>query len=138
MTGCWRGAEYLVGGDGYRIVLESLEHYAKRLHNMGDNPELGGAGMFAMVLRQAAAQRLPAVRQALDGLRRFLVGGETATSLARSLPAMISALECYEADIQRALNGSDYYRQLLGPLRPSADSKLAAIREAKSLIGRFE
>ena len=138
MTGCWRGAEYLVGGDGYRIVLESLEHYAKRLRSMDDNPELGGAGMFAMVIRQAAAQRLPAVRQALDGLRRFLVGDETAISLAGSLPAMTSALECYEADIQRALNGSDYYKRMLGPLEPSADSKLAAIREAKSVIGRFE
>lgn len=138
MTGCWRGAEYLVGGDGYRIVLESLEHYARRLRGMGDNPELGGAGMFAMVIRQAATQRLPAVHQALDGLRRFLVGGETAVSLAGSLPAMTSALECYEADIQRALDGSDYYKRMLGPLMPSADSKLAAIREAKSLIGRFE
>lgn len=138
MTGCWRGAEYLVGGDGYHIVLESLEHYAKRLHSMGNNPELGGAGMFAMVIRQAATQRLPAVRQALDGLRRFLVGGETAISLAKSLPEIISALECYEADIQRALNGSDYYKRMVGPLEPSADSKLMAIREAKSVIGRFE
>ena len=137
MSGCWRGAEYLVAGDGYRIVLESLEHYAKRLRGMGDDPQLGGAGMFAMTIQQAAARRSPIASRTLKGVREFLAGTEKAASLADDVPTMVSALECYEADIRRALEGSEYHKKMVGRL-DAADSIMRAIGEAKSEICRFE
>lgn len=137
MSRCWRGAEYLVAGDGYRIVLESLEYYAKRLRNMGDDPQLGGAGMFAMTIQQAAAKRFPIANRTLKGVREFLAGAEKAASLADDVPTMVSALQCYEADIRRALGGSKYHAKMVGCL-DAADSTMRAIDEAKSEIGRFE
>lgn len=137
MSGCWRGAEYLVAGDGYRIVLESLEHYTERLRSMGDDPQLGGAGMFAMTIQQAATKRLPVASRTLEGVRGFLAGTEKATTLADDVPTMVSALECYEADIRRALDGSEYHERMVGRL-DAADYRMRAIGEAKSEIGRFE
>ena len=137
MSGCWRGAEYLVSGDGYRIVLESLEHYTKRLRSMGDDPQLGGAGMFAMTIQQAAAKRSPIANRTLKDVREFLAGARKAASLSDDVPTMVSALECYEADIRRALGGSEYHVKMVGRL-DAADSTMRAIGEAKSEIGRFE
>lgn len=137
MSRCWRGAEYLVAGDGYLIVLVSLEHYTKRLRSMGEDPQLGGAGMFAMTIQQAAAKRLPIASRTLNGVRGFLAGTEKAATLADDVPTMVSALECYEADIRRALGGSEYHERMVGRL-DAAGYRMRAIGEAKSEIGRFE
>lgn len=120
------GVEYLVAGDGYGIVLESLAHYVKRLRMLGSDPA-NDAGMFGAVIRQAAIKRHPAARRVQQTVLDFLAGGSAPT--ADDMQTVKNALECYESDIRAA---ADSERD--AGLEPGIDpvSTMRAIREAKA------
>ena len=120
------GVEYLVAGDGYGIVLESLTHYVKRLRALGSDPA-NNAGMFGAIIRQAAIKRHPAARRVRQTVLDFLVGGSAPT--ADDMQIIKNALECYESDIRDA---TDSERDAI--LEPGVDpaSTMRAIREAKA------
>ena len=120
------GIAHVVAGDGYGIVLESLEHYIRRLKNMGDDPAVG-AGMFGSVIMQAAMSRYLTARSALQSVANFMIGGAVPT--ADDIMIIKSSLECYESDLQQAMAGSEYHSKLLRSA-PS-ESKILAVRKAK-------
>lgn len=137
MGRCWYGAEFLTGGDGYRIVLESLTHYTKRLRDIENSPELRNAGTFAMVIRQAAIKRYPQVVDTAKRLCEFLDKTENADVLIPQIDVMVLALECYKADIERAQQGSKYYKQLVGE-QSLEWVQIQNILDARLAINRFE
>jgi hypothetical protein len=124
------GIEYLVAGDGYGAVLESLEHYIRRLRAMGEDPA-NSAGMFGAVIRQAAIKRHPAARRTRQSLLDFLAGGVVPTE--DEMQIMKSALECYESDIRQAAGGSQYHAGLLDGDAVS-EAKVRAVSEARAAI----
>ena len=134
---CWYGAEFLTGGDGYRTVIASLTHYTKRLRDIENSPEMRNAGTFAMIIRQAAIKRYPQVLDTAKRLREFLDKTENAHILIPRVDVMILALECYKADIERAQQGSEYYRRLVGE-QSLEQVRIQNILDARRAINRFE
>lgn len=126
-----------MGGDGYRIVLESLDYYARRLRNMQNSPGIAESGMFAMILGQAAASRYPEVVRTKTIIGDFLAGTDNVQEASSTVDTIINALNCLESDIQRARNGSEYYRRQVGDADYD-ERKLKDICDAKYWINRFE
>ena len=124
------GIEYLVAGDGYGVVLESLAHYIRRLRAMGEDTA-SGAGMFGMVVRQAAIKRYPVARRTQQSVLNFLAGGAVPTH--DEMQTIKSALDCYESDIRQAAEGSRYHAGLLG-VDAVPDAKVCAVREARVAV----
>ena len=124
------GIEYLVAGDGYGVVLESLAHYIRRLRAMGDGAG-SGAGMFGVVIRQAAIKRHPEARRTQQSVLDFLAGGVAPTE--DEMQTVRNALDCYESDVRQAAGGSRYHAGLLG-VDTVTDAKIRAVREARTAI----
>lgn len=124
------GIEYLMTGDGYGVVLESLAHYIRRLKAMGDDTG-SGAGMFGAVIRQAAITRYPMARRTQQSVLSFLAGGAVPTE--DEMQIIRNALDCYESDIRQAAEGSRHHAGLLG-VDTVPDAKVRAVREARAAI----
>ena len=133
MSKSWQGAEYLVAGNGYRIVLDSLDKYAERLQNLGKGSELNRSGAFGVIIQQAANKRLPMTQRTIQEIKQFLIGKQSAKSLTESIPVIISALECYEAEIKELHNSSNLDQEQKNAIQ----NKLQAINNAKIKIGCF-
>ena len=120
------GVEYLVAGDGYGIVLESLAHYIRRLRMLGSDPS-NNAGMFGAAIRQAAITRYPVARRVRQTVLDFLAGGSVPTP--DDMQTIKNALECYESDMRDAASS-----EAGAELDPGVDpvSTVSAIREAKA------
>lgn len=103
---------------------------------MDGSPELSGVGIFAIVIKEAAAKRIPLVDRTLKKTHGFLVGTESAESLAGDAAIISSALECYRSDIKRAQDGSGCYA-LPSNCAESPASKIQDIDEAVSQMKRF-
>ncbi len=125
----WHGAEHLACEDGYYIVLESLMHYEKKLKGLMAGSNLGSAGTFGIIIRQAASKRLPLVQATISSVQEFMTGDKTAESLAENVSTITSALECYEADLKEVHSEST---------QATENNKLRSIRETKNKINSFE
>lgn len=132
----WYGAESLIGSDIYRTILASLNHYARRLRDIENSPDMRNAGTFAMIIRQAAIKRYPQVVDTTKRLCDFLDKTGNADILLPRIDTMILALECYRTDMERAQQGSKYYRNLIG--EQNLDRvQIQNILDAKMAINRF-
>ncbi|MXX20253.1 MAG: hypothetical protein F4W68_06790 [Cenarchaeum sp. SB0661_bin_35] len=124
----WVGAEYMVSGDGHRIVLESLKNYMIKLEDI-QSLRAGAGGMFEGLVRQEAAKRIPQVNVVLDRVQSFLIGSTTAQSLIDDIPIINSALDSYRSDlIQTRSDTNDAHTK----------SMIDSIDEAKQAINKFE
>lgn len=124
----WVGAEYMVSGDGHRIVLESLKNYMIKLEDI-QSPRAGAGGMFEGLVRQEAAKRTPQVNVVLDRVQSFLIGTATAQSLIDYIPIINSALDSYRSDLTRTRSDTN---------DAHTKSMIDSIDEAKQAINKFE
>ena len=125
----WLGGIFLKNEGGYEIVLKSFAHYKKRLQTIGNSPELKeAAAMFAPVLQQQAVKIVPQIDIAVSKIQDALSDTIPVDSLTDAVPLMQKALECYQADIEKAeTTGHDYFQKLLGDItRAKQDSTIIA------------
>ena len=114
----WLGGIFLKNEGGYEIVLKSFEHYKKRLQTIGSSPELKeAAAMFAPVLQQQAMKTIPQIDATVSKIQDALSDTIPVDSLTDAVPLMQKALECYQADIEKAeTTGHEYFQKLLGDI----------------------
>ena len=115
----WLGGIFLKDEGGYEIVLKSLIHYKKRLQTIHESPELKeAAAMFAPVLQGQAQKRIPMIDETRQRIEQMLQNSIPAQSLEQDLEILEKALECRQADIEKALDtGKEYFIKLLGDLQ---------------------
>ena len=118
----WIGRIFLKDEGGYEIVLKSLVHYKKRLQTIHESPELKeAAAMFAPVLQGQAQKRIPMINETRQKIEQMLQDSIPAQSLEQDLEILEKALECHQADIEKALDtGREYFMKLLGDLHEAA------------------
>ena len=121
----WVGAVYLLSGDGYRTVLESLRVYGIRLRKLRSGGNVQAGGMFGSIIGQAAAKREPEVRRATENVLMFLAGMRSPSDLVPDIPVMNSALDCYRSELDGIVEDA------------GAKIGTAAIDEAKRNINEF-
>ena len=126
----WIGGIYLKV-EGYEIILKSLKHYKKRLQTIHSSPELKeAAAMFAPVLQGQAQKRIPMIDETRQRIEQMLQNSIPAQSLEQDLEILEKALECRQADIEKALDtGREYFMRLLGDLQ-EAGRDLEPIKNA--------
>jgi len=134
----WMGGIFLKDEGGYEIVLKSLVHYKKRLQTIHESPELKeAAAMFAPVLQGQAQKRIPMIDQTKQRIEQMLQDSIPAQSLEEDLEIIEKALECREADIEKALDtGREYFMKLLGDLQ-EAGKDLEPIKNALVKIKQY-
>ena len=115
----WMGGIFLKDEGGYEIILKSLVHYKKRLQTIHASPELKeAAAMFAPVLQGQAQKRIPMIDETRQRIEQMLQNSIPAQSLEQDLEILEKALECRQADIEKALDtGKEYFIKLLGDLQ---------------------
>lgn len=129
MSKYWVGAEYMVSGDGHRIILESLKHYITKLEII-QSPRYESTGMFRGLVQQEAVKRTPQVKTVLDRVHSFLTGDTAAQSLIDDIPIINSSLDSYRFDLAQS--------QLETDNDASAKSTIVRIDEAKQAVNKFE
>ena len=134
----WIGGIFLKDEGGYEIVSRSLAHYKKRLRTISESPELKeAAAMFAPVLQGQAQKRIPMIDQTKQRIEQMLQDSIPAQSLEEDLEIIEKALECREADIEKALDtGREYFMKLLGDLQ-EAGKDLEPIKNALVKIKQY-
>ena len=126
----WKGAEYMLAGDGYRVILESLNHYIAKLEGI-IGPSYQADGMFKLIIQETAAKRIPQVRATLETVHSFLIKKSTAQSLIQEIPVMNSALDSYRFDLEQLQHKTDSEAA-------ATKSKIAGVINAKQAINKFE
>ena len=134
----WMGGIFLKDEGGYEIVLKSLAHYKKRLQTIHESPELKeAAAMFAPVLQGQAQKRIPMIAETRHRIEQMLQDSIPAQSLEQDLEILEKALECRQADIEKALDtGKEYFMKLLGDLQ-EAVKDLEPIKNALVKIKEY-
>ena len=134
----WLGGIFLKNEGGYEITLKSLTHYKKRLHTIGNSPELKeAAAMFAPVLQQQAVKTIPKIDEAILKIQDVLSDTKPVDSLRDDMELLQRALECYQSDIEKAENtGHEYFIKLLGDL-PATRKDTPSITQAIEKINQF-
>ena len=134
----WTGGIFLKDEGGYEIVLKSLVHYRKRLQTIHASPELKeAAAMFAPVLQGQAQKRIPMIDETRQRIEQMLQDSTPAQSLEQDLEILEKALECRQADIEKAQNtGKEYFMKLLGDLQ-EAVKDLELIKNALVKIKQY-
>ena len=134
----WMGGIFLKDEGGYEIVLKSLVHYKKRLQTIHASPELKeAAAMFAPVLQSQAQKRIPMIDETKQKIEQMLQNSIPAQSLEQDVEILEKALECRQADIEKARDtGKEYFIKLLGDLQESTKD-LELIKNALAKIKEY-
>ena len=134
----WMGGIFLKDEGGYEIVLKSLVHYKKRLQTIHASPELKeAAAMFAPVLQGQAQKRIPMIDETKQKIEQMLQNSIPAQSLEQDVEILEKALECRQADIEKARDtGKEYFIKLLGDLQESTKD-LELIKNALAKIKEY-
>ena len=134
----WMGGIFLKDEGGYEIVLKSLVHYKKRLQTIHASPELKeAAAMFAPVLQGQAQKRIPMINDTQQRIEQMLQNSIPAQSLEQDLEILEKALECRQADIEKAQDtGKEYFMKLIGNLQ-EAGKDLEPIKNALVKIKQY-
>ena len=134
----WMGGIFLKDEGGYEIVLKSLIHYKKRLKTIHASPELKeAAAMFAPVLQGQAQKRIPMIDETKQKIEQMLQNSISAQSLEQDVEILEKALECRQADIEKARDtGKEYFIKLLGDLQESTKD-LELIKNALAKIKEY-
>ena len=134
----WMGGIFLKDEGGYEIILKSLIHYKKRLQTIHESPELKeAAAMFAPVLQSQAQKRIPMIDETKQKIDQMLQNSIPAQSLEQDLDILEKALECRQADIEKAQNTrKEYFMKLLGDLQEAAKD-LEPIKNALVKIKQY-
>ena len=132
------GGIFLKDEGGYEIVLKSLVHYKKRLQTIHASPELKeAAAMFAPVLQGQAQKRIPMIDETKQKIEQMLQNSIPAQSLEQDVEILEKALECRQADIEKARDtGKEYFIKLLGDLQESTKD-LELIKNALAKIKEY-
>ena len=127
----WMGGIFLKDEGGYKIILKSFAHYKKRLETIGSSPELkDAAAMFAPVLQQQAIKTIPKIDETVSKIQNALSDAISVNSLVEDVSFMQKALECYQADIEKAeTTGHEYFQKLLGDVS-TAKNDLPIVAQA--------
>lgn len=135
----WLGSIYLREEGGYKVILESLTHYKKRLKTIGKSPELkDSAAMFATVLHQQAVKTIPEIDSVIGRIYDGLEDRRLVDKIAKDITFVDKALLCHEADIRKAADtGHEYFVNLVGDMT-AADKRIAEIDAARQKIKVFE
>lgn len=134
----WIGGIFLKDEGGYEIVLKSLKHYKNRLKTLGNSPELkDAAAMFASVLHQQAVKLIPKIDQMIKKIETSLDDIQLINKLSEDIPFLEKALQCYEADINKAQDfGHEYFVKLVGNME-KATKDLQIINTALKKIKQY-
>lgn len=132
----WLGRIYLREEGGYELVLRALDHYKKRLRDIGSSPQLRDAPMFAQLVQHEAIKNASVVDGIVEKIRRGLGEPEFLGELENEISFIEKALACYQADIQKALQGDTFYVKALQGSN-FADADLESIKDALQKIRQF-
>ena len=113
----WTGGIYLKDEGGYKIVLQSLNHYKNRLKTLDNSPELrDSAAMFASVLNQQARRVVPQIDEMIKKIQDGLTDSESINMIQKDDVSFLEkALTCYQSDIHKAEDtGYEYFVNLVG------------------------
>ncbi|MEM3065537.1 MAG: hypothetical protein QW177_09260 [Candidatus Nitrosotenuis sp.] len=132
----WLGRIYLREEGGYELVLRALDHYKKRLRDIGSSPQLRDAPMFAQLVQHEAIKNVSVVDGIVEKIQRGLGEPEFLGKLENEISFIEKALACYQADIQKALHGDAFYVKALQGSN-FADTDLKSIKDALQKIRQF-
>lgn len=97
----WLGGIYLRGG-GYKIVLKALQHYKKRVENIGNDPQLVDVPMN---LRTLVVEEGKKTSKKIEVVIKILNVGvkdpKIIDQLQFEIPVLEKALTCYHSDIEK-------------------------------------
>ncbi len=114
MSDAWLGGIFLKDEGGYEIVLRVLDHYLRRLSTIGQSPELSDSPMFVQIVRQEAAKTKPQIESLILLIKEGLNNPELLHKIESEVPLIEKAIQCYQSDIQKALeNQHEYYVKLV-------------------------
>ncbi len=132
----WLGGIYL-RGKGNGIVLRALDHYRRRVANVGSDPQIRDVPSLRMLLVEEGKKTAEKVPLVIKIINAGLDNPKLIEQVEFEVPLIEKALNCYKSDIEKIANTMvERYTYLFDEPKNLQDD-LPLIKEALVKIKQF-
>lgn len=133
----WLGGIYLRGG-GHNIVLRALNHYKKRVENIGSDPHVQENPTLRIVVVEEGKKTSAKVGVIIKIINAGINNPKLIDQVQFDVPIMEKALKCYQSDIEKIANTmQERYSDIFDEPKKLQDD-LPLIKDALSKIKQFQ
>jgi len=132
----WLGGIYLREG-GHGIVLRALNHYRRRVANVGSDPQIQGVPSIRMLVAEEGKKTAEKVPLVIKIINAGLDHPKLIEQVEFEVPLIEKALNCYKADIEKIVNTMEERYTYLFDEPKNLQDDLPLIKEALVKIKQF-
>jgi len=132
----WLGGIYLREG-GHGIVLRALDHYRRRVANVGSDPQIRDVPSLRMLVVEEGKKTAEKVPLVIKIINAGLDNPKLIEQVEFEVPLIEKALNCYKADIEKIVNTMEERYTYLFDEPKNLQDDLPLIKEALVKIKQF-
>jgi len=132
----WLGGIYL-RGKGNGIVLRALDHYRRRVANVGSDPQIRDVPSLRMLLVEEGKKTAEKVPLVIKIINAGLENPKLIEQVEFEVPLIEKALNCYKSDIEKIVNTMEERYTYLFDEPKNLQEDLPLIKEALVKIKQF-
>jgi len=132
----WLGGIYLREG-GHGIVLRALDHYRRRVANVGSDPQIRDVPSLRILVVEEGKKTAEKVPLVIKIINAGLDNPKLIEQVEFEVPLIEKALNCYKADIEKIVNTMEERYTYLFDEPKNLQSDLPLITEALVKIKQF-
>ncbi len=132
----WLGGIYLRKG-GHGIVLRALDHYRRRVANVGSDPQIQGVPSIRMLVAEEGKKTAEKVPLVIKIINAGLDNPKLIEQVEFEVSLIEKALNCYKSDIEKIVNTMVERYTYLFDEPKNLQEDLPLIKEALVKIKQF-
>ncbi len=132
----WLGGIYL-RERGHGIVLRALDHYRRRVANVGSDPQIRDVPSLRMLVVEEGKKTAEKVPLVIKIINAGLDNPKLIEQVEFEVPLIEKALNCYKADIEKIVNTMEERYTYLFDEPKNLQEDLPLIKEALVKIKQF-
>jgi len=132
----WLGGIYL-RGKGNGIVLRALDHYRRRVANVGSDPQIRDVPSLRMLLVEEGKKTAEKVPLVIKIINAGQDNPKLIEQVEFEVPLIEKALNCYKSDIEKIVNTMEERYTYLFDEPKNLQEDLPLIKEALVKIKQF-
>jgi len=132
----WLGGIYLREG-GHGIVLRALDHYRRRVANVGSDPQIRDVPSLRILVVEEGKKTAEKVPLVIKIINAGLDNPKLIEQVEFEVPLIEKALNCYKADIEKIVNTMVERYTYLFDEPKNLQEDLPLIKEALVKIKQF-
>ncbi len=132
----WLGGIYLREG-GHGIVLRALDHYRRRVANVGSDPQIRDVPSLRILVVEEGKKTAEKVPLVIKIINAGLDNPKLIEQVEFEVPLIEKALNCYKSDIEKIVNTMVERYTYLFDEPKNLQSDLPLIKEALVKIKQF-